>query len=153
MQSEPHGSRVCDIKPFYRRLKITAIGAIRVKKVVALMTMNDSMNGQAFEMFIENFLVPELWLGAVVVMDNLPAHKIAFIAPMIQAVGASIINLSPYSPDFNPIELWWSQLKSFLRKFSPTTPKMIDTLIAGSLDLINPQHLKNWFTKCCYCHL
>jgi transposase len=88
-------------------------------------------------------------------MDNLPAHKMASIAPMIEAVGASIINLSPYSPDFNPIELWWSQLKSFLRKFSPATTKMIDTLIAVALDLdlINLQHLKNWFTKCCYCHL
>ena len=117
------------------------------------MTMNDSMDGKAFEAFIENFLVPELWLGAVVARDSLPADKIASIAPIIQAVGASIINLSPYSPDFNPIELWWSQLKSFLRKFSPTTPKRIDTLIAGSLDLINPQHLKNGFTKCCYCHL
>ena len=105
------------------------------------------------EVFIQKFLVPELWVGAVVVMDNLPAQKMASIAPMIQAVGASIINLSPYSPDFNPIELWWSQLKSFLGKFSPTTTKMIDTLIAGSLDLINPQHLKNGFTKCCYCHL
>jgi len=81
-------------------------------------------------------------VGAVVVMDNLPADKMASIAPMIEAVGASIINLSPYSPDFNPIELLWSQLKSFLRKFSPTTTKMIDTLIAGALDLINPQHLK-----------
>jgi transposase len=117
------------------------------------MTMNGSMDGQAFSVFIEKFLVPELGVGAVVVMDNLPADKMASIAPMIQAVGARIINLSPYSPDFNPIELWWSQLKSFLRKFSPTTPKMIDTLIAGSLDLINPQPLKNWFTKCCYCHL
>ena len=101
----------------------------------------------------------ELGVGAVVVMDNLPAHKMPSIAPMIEAVGASIINLSPYSPDFNPIELLWSQLKSFLRNFFPTTKlffpttKMIDTLIAGSLDLINPQHLKNWFTKCYYCHL
>ncbi len=153
MQSEPHGSRVCDIKPFYRGAKITAIGAISIKKGVALMRINDSINGKAFEVFIKKFLVPELRLGAVVVMDNLPAHKIASIAPMIQAVGASIINLSPYYPDFNPIELWWSQLKSFLRKFSPTTPKMIDTLITGLLYLINPQHLKNWFTKCCYCHL
>jgi transposase len=76
-------------------------------------------------------------------MDNLPAHKMAFSAPMIQAVGASIINLSPYSPDFNPIELWWSQLKSFLRNFSPTTTKTINALIAVALDLINPQHLKN----------
>jgi putative transposase len=55
MQSEPHGSRVCDIKPFYRGAKVTAIGAISIKKVVALMTMNDSMDGKAFEVFIENF--------------------------------------------------------------------------------------------------
>jgi transposase len=111
------------------------------------------MHGKAFEVFIENFLVLELWVGAVVVMDNLPADKMASIRPMIEAVGASIINLSPYSPDFNPIELLWSQLKSFLRNFSPTATKMIDTLIAVALDLINPQHLKNWFTKFCYCHL
>ena len=131
--------------------QVTAIGAISIDRVVALMTMDDSMDGKAFEVFIEKFLVPELWVGAVVVMDNLPAHKIASIAPMIEAVGASIINLSPYSPDFNPIELWWSQLKAFLRKFSPTTTRMVDILMATALDLINPQHLKNWFAKCCYC--
>ncbi len=68
------------------------------------MTMNDSMDGKAFAVFIEKFLCPELWPGAVVVMDNLPAHKLASIEPMIQSVGASVICLSPYSPDFNPIE-------------------------------------------------
>ena len=77
-------------------------------------------------------------------MDNLPAHKKASIVPMIEAIGARIICLSPYSPDFNPIERWWSQLKSFLRRFAPTTTKIVDTLIAVALDLINPQHLKNW---------
>ena len=148
----PYGTRVSDLKPFYLGAKVTAIGAISIRKVLALMTMNNSMNGKAFEVFIEKFLVPELWVGAVVVMDNRPAHKMAAIAPIIQSVGASIINLSPYSPDFNPIELWWSQLKSFLRHFSATTTKMIDTLIAVALYLMNPQHLKNWFTKCCYCH-
>jgi len=145
------GTRVCDFKPFYRGAKVTTIGAISIDRVVALMTMDNSMDGKAFEVFIEKFLVPELWVGAVVVMDNLPAHKIASIAPMIEAVGASIINLSPYSPDFNPIELWWSQLKAFLRQFSPTTTRMVDILIATALDLINPQHLKHWFAKCCYC--
>ncbi len=79
--------------------------------------MNDSMDRKAFEVFIEKFLVPQLWVEAVVVMDNLPAHKMASIAAMVKAVGASIINLSPYSHDFNPIELWWSPLKFFLRKF------------------------------------
>jgi transposase len=121
------GTRVYDLKPFYRGSKVTAIGAISLKKVVALMTIDDSIDGKVFEVFIEQYLVPQLWSGAVVVMDNLPAHKKASIVPMIEAIGARIICLSPYSPDFNPIECWWSQLKSFLRRFAPTTTKMVDT--------------------------
>jgi transposase len=73
---------------------------------------------------------------------------------MIEAVGARVICLSPYSPDFNPIEMWWSQLKSFLRSLtyrSPQSPAMIDRIIAVALDLMNPSHLKIWFTDCCYC--
>ncbi len=53
-------------------------------------------------------------------------------------------------PDFNPIEQWWSQLKSFLRQFSPTSTKMVDTIIATALNLVNPLHLRNWFADC-YC--
>lgn len=147
----PHGSRAYDLKPFYRGAKVTAIGAISLTKVVALMTLNGSMDGKAFEVFVEHFLIPQLWEGAVVIMDNLPAHKRASIEPKIQAVGASVMSLSPYSPDFNPIELWWSQLKSFLRQFSPKTTQMVDVLLATALDLLNPLHLKNWFTNCCYC--
>lgn len=147
----PHGTRVYDLKPFYRGAKVTVIGAISLKQVLAVMTMNGSMDGDAFKVFIEKCLVPQLWSGAVVVMDNLPAHKMALIEPLIKAVGANVLNLSPYSPDFNPIELWWSQLKAFLRQFSPTTTIRVDTLIATALNLINPKHLQNWFTKCCYC--
>jgi len=84
-------------------------------------------------------------------MDNLPAHKLASIKPMIESVGTRIICLSPHSPDFNPIEQWLSQLKSFLRMFAPTTTSMIDQIIAVALNLINPQHLRNWFANCCYC--
>ena len=145
------GRRAYAVKPFYRGQKVTVIGAISLTQVVALMTIDNSMDSQVFEVFVENFLVPQLWSGAVVVMDNLPAHKVDSIKPMIEAVGASILCLSPYSPDFNPIELWWSQLKSLLRRFSPTTTKMVDTIIAVALDLMNPKHLKNWFTNCCYC--
>jgi putative transposase len=88
---------------------------------------------------------------AVVVMDNLPAHKLTSIVPMIESVGASVICLSPYSPDFNPIEMWWSQLKSFLRRFAPKTSAMIDRIISVAINLMNPNHLRNWFTDCCYC--
>lgn len=149
-RSEP-GTRVYELSPFYRGAKVTAIGAISINKVLALMTMNDSMDGKAFEVFIDKFLVPALWPGAVVVMDNLSAHKLASIVPMIEKVGASILCLSPYSPDFNPIELWWSQLKSFLRRFAPTTTTMVDTVIAVALNLMNPDHLRSWFANCCYC--
>jgi len=100
----PHGTRVYDLKPFYRGAKVTVIGAISLKQVLAVMTMNGSMDGDAFGVFIEKFLVPQLWSGAVVVMDNLPAHKISAIEPLLRAAGASLLNLSPYSPDFNPIE-------------------------------------------------
>jgi transposase len=145
------GQRVRELKPFYRGAKVTVVGAITIDKVLTVMTLDDSLNGAAFTVFIEHFLCPQLWPGAVVVMDNLPAHQVAAIVPLIESVGACAIYLSPYSPDFNPIELWWSQLKSFLRIWSPTTTESIDKIIAVALNLINPEHLKNWFTNCCYC--
>ena len=65
-------------------------------------------NGDTFLWFVENVLVPCLWAGAVVVMDNLPAHKVTLVTEAIEAVGAKVIYLSSYSPDFNPIEHLWS---------------------------------------------
>ena len=144
-------TRVYELKTFYRGGKVTVIGAISNKKVVALMTKNNSMDSMAFDVFMAKFLAPQLWSRAVVGRDNLPAHKLPSSKPMIAAVGAKVICLSPYSPDFNSIELWWSQLKSFLRSFAPTTTEMVDTLISVALNLMNPKHLKNWFTNCCYC--
>ncbi|MHC5722048.1 MAG: transposase, partial [Nostoc sp.] len=70
------GTRAYSLNPFYRGSKVTLIGAISIKKVVALMTINNSMDSIAFELFVENFLVPNLWPEAVVVMDNLSAHKL-----------------------------------------------------------------------------
>jgi hypothetical protein len=95
MHARNEAKRASEVKPFYRGKKVTVIGAITLQEVVALMTIDNSMDSQAFEVFIEKCLVPRLWSGAVVVMDNLPAHKLASIKPMIEAVGASILCLSP----------------------------------------------------------
>ncbi|MEH2114903.1 transposase [Nostoc sp.] len=95
------GTRAYSFNPFYRGSKVTVIGAISIKKVVALMTMNNSMDGIAFELFVEKFLVPNLWLGAVVVMDNLSAHKLDSIVPMIEAVGAIVALLEWAILDLN----------------------------------------------------
>ncbi|UNU25124.1 transposase [Microcoleus vaginatus] len=78
------GTRAYAVKPFYRGKKVTVIGAISLTKVVALMTLDNSMDSKAFEVFIEKCLVPQLWPGAVVVMDNLPAHKVDSITSMVR---------------------------------------------------------------------
>jgi transposase len=145
------GTRVISFKPFYRGTKVSVIGAISHEKVLAVMTVNGSLDGNGFKTFIERCLIPTLWKGAAVIMDNVPIHKVEEIEPLINSVGARVLYQSPYSPDFNPIELLWSQLKAFLRQFSPTSSRMLDCLIATALDLIDLQHLKNWFTYCCYC--
>jgi transposase len=145
------GARAYDYKPFYRGSKVSVIGAITVSKVLAVMTINDSMNATVFKAYVSQCLVPQRWQGAVVVMANLPAHKVEAIAPLLEAVGAKVLYLSPYSPEFNPIEHWWSQLKACLRQFAPTTAKRVDTLLATAIDLADPKHFRNWFAHCCYC--
>jgi len=147
------GSRVYDLKQFYRGAKTTVVRAISFKKVVGIMTLDGSMYGKAFSVFIEHFIGSNLWKGAVVVLDNLLAHKLVAIEPLIESAGATILNLSSYFPNFNPIELWWLQLKAFLRQFSPTTTNMVDVLLTTALDLVNTKHFTNWFTSCCYCTL
>jgi putative transposase len=103
-----YGSRVYDFQPFYRETKVTVTGVLSTKQVLAVMTLNGSMNGNAFKVFIEKCLLPQLWSGAVVVMDNALVHKVQGVESLIQGVGASVLYQSPYSPDFNPIEHWWS---------------------------------------------
>lgn len=145
------GQRAYDYKPFYRGGKVSVIGAITISKVLSVMTLNDSVDGVAFKVFVKECLAPQLWPGAVVVMDNLPAHKLKVIAPIIEARGATIIYLSPYSPEFNPIEHWWSQVKAWLRAFAPLTTQRVDQVVAMAMDLLDPRHLRNWFAHCCYC--
>ena len=106
-----------------------AIAAMSQTSILAMKTIDKGMNGQDFQQFVREELAPNLWSGAVVVMDNLPAHKVKGIASIIEDVGARVVYLSPYSPEFNPIEHLWSQLKSFLRKFSPKTQEAVDKLL------------------------
>ena len=88
------GERSYDIKPFYRGSRVTVVGAISNKKVIAMKTMGKSMNGEDFKKFVQEELVPSLWKGAVLVMDNLKAHKVEGVKEMIEAVGAKVVYLS-----------------------------------------------------------
>ncbi|HIK19386.1 MAG TPA: IS630 family transposase [Leptolyngbyaceae cyanobacterium M33_DOE_097] len=145
------GQRVYDLKPFYRGRRITVVGAISQTSILAMQTLGKSMKGEDFKRFVCEHLVPKLWQGAVVVMDNLKAHKVEGIDQMIEAVGARVVYLSPYSPEFNPIEHLWWQLKAFIRRFVPKSVEAIAKLLELGIILCSSRELRNYFAHCCYC--
>jgi transposase len=83
-------------------------------------------------------------------MDNLPAHKAIRVREAIESVGARVVFLSPYSPDFNPIENCWSKLKEYLRSQESRTNLELDQAISKAIDLVTEEDIIGWFTHCCY---
>ena len=145
------GEKSYDIKPFYRGSRVTVVGAISNKKVIAMNPMGKSMKGEDFKKFVQEELVPSLWKGAVLVMDNLKAHKVEGVKEMIEAVGAKVVYLSPYSPEFNPIEHLWWELKAWLRRFVPRSVQIVDKLLELGVKLCSSKQIRNYFAHCCYC--
>ena len=146
------GQRAYSKKPLKRGKNVSIIGAMTLEKgLVTGLSFDGGTNGDIFLWFIEEILVPQLWAGAVVVMDNLPAHKVQGVAEASASVGAKIVYLSPYSPDFNPIENLWSKLKSYLRSMEARTREKLHEAIRDGLQLITLQDVRNWFAHCCYC--
>lgn len=99
----------------------TFVAGLRVTGMIAPMVLDGPINGDAFQAYVEQVLVPQLAPGDTVVMDNLGSHKRPAIRAAIEAVGASLIYLPPYSPDFNPIENAFAKLKALLRKAAART--------------------------------
>jgi len=114
------------------------------------MVLDGPMNGDAFRAYVEQVLVPELNKGDVVIMDNLPAHKVAGIRNMIEDAGARLLYLPPYSPDFNPIEMAFSKLKAMLRKASARTINELWLVIAEAIDKFPPIECRNYFAAAGY---
>jgi transposase len=128
----------------------TFTAGLRLSGMTAPMVLDGAMHGAAFLAYIEQVLVPELGPGDIVVMDNLPAHKIAGVRQAIEASGATMLLLPPYSPDFNPIEMAFSKLKALIRKAAPRTiPELWDTL-AAALEAFSPAECKNYFAAAGY---
>lgn len=96
------GNRAYSDAPYQRGTNLTLIGAMALKGMVGEMTLPGATDGLAFKTYVTQVLVPNLWLGACVVMDNLPAHKVTGIREAIEAVGATVVYLSPYSRLFFP---------------------------------------------------
>lgn len=128
----------------------TFTGALRLSGMTAPMVLDGPMNADAFRAYIDQVLVPTLAPGDVVIMDNLPAHRSATIRDAIEAAGAELRYLPPYSPDFNPIENAFAKLKSILRKAAARTIDDLWDVIGSSLPTFTMQECANYFTAAGY---
>ena len=128
----------------------TFTGALRLDGMTAPMVLDGPMNRVAFQAYIEQVLAPTLRRGDTVIMDNLPAHKGVEVRRAIEAAGATLCYLPPYSPDFNPIENAFSKLKALLRKAAARTVDHLWRVIGDSLDAFTPTECANYFAAAGY---
>jgi transposase len=144
------GSRCRAPIPHGHWMTTTFTAALRRTALTAPMTLDGPMNAAAFRAYVEQVLAPTLTPGDIVVMDNLPAHKGAAIRPAIEACGASLVLLPPYSPDFNPIENAYAKFKSLLREAAARTVETLEAAIADAFNAFTPQECANYFAAAGY---
>ena len=108
------------------------------------------MTGEVFRAYVEQMLAPSLAPGDVVVMDNLAAHKVSGVREAIEAAGASLLYLPPYSPDLNPIEQLFAKLKALLRRAATRTKDALWTAIGDLLEVFTPDECRNYLANCGY---
>lgn len=145
------GERTHGSCPDKRGKNVTMISAIALRGIVGGLTFKGGNDKNAFLTYVNKVLVPNLWEGACVVMDNFSSHKVAGIKEAIESVGAHLIYLSPYSPDFSPIENFWSKVKEFLRSQETRTYSDLDKAITEAFETVSLNDIFGWFQHCGYC--
>lgn len=113
-------------------------------------TIEAATDGVVFRAFVEEVLIPALQPGDIVVWDNLGAHKLQAVRDRLAEIGVSVVFLPPYSPDLNPIELFWAWLKALIRRRRPRTTMALDRCIAEAMDALSRKFCRNWFRECGY---
>lgn len=146
----PRGQRLVCAVPHGHWKTATFIGALRRSGMTAPCLFDGPINGETFLAWVEQFLAPTLQKHDIVVMDNLPSHKVAGVREAIEATGAILRYLPPYSPDFNPIEQYFSKLKSLLRKTAARTLDDLTTAVANALSGFTQSECENFLTHAGY---
>ena len=146
----PRGERCRASVPHGHWKTTTLIAGLRLDGLAAPMVVDGAMNGEMFTAYTEIILAPTLAPGDIVILDNLPAHKVTGARTAIEAKGAFMLFLPPYSPDFNPIEQAFAKLKSILRKAAARTVDALEAAIATALDAFTPDECANYFTNSGY---
>lgn len=125
---------------------MTMLGAIALDGWRGFITIDAATDGDVFLAFVEQQLAPNLRPGDFVVMDNLNAHRGAAVLAAIRAVGADVLFLPPYSPEYNPIEKAWAKLKAILRRASTLSREAFDDSVACAMDAIDHDDIRGWTT-------
>lgn len=146
----PRGQRLRAAIPHGHWKTTTFVAGLRVTGMTAPLVFDGPINAQVFEAYVEQFLAPTLRPGDVVIMDNLSSHKGPKVRAMIEAAGASLRYLPPYSPDFNPIENAFAKLKALLRKAAERTVEGLWSAIGQCVDLFSPSECQNYFVAAGY---
>ncbi len=133
-------------RPSKRGKRVSILGAISLKKVITYSNLIGSVDGLTFEAFISQRLVPKLWKGACVIMDNCSIHLGEEVRRLIEDAGAKLMFLPPYSPDFSPIENCFSKIKSILRSLGARSYLDLDKAIEESFSQVSLNDLQNWFS-------
>jgi len=144
------GERIPEATPQGHGKVMTTLGAISLRGLEAVMTIESPTDGEVFLAYRDQVLCPKLTPGNVVIMDNLAAHKVSGVRQRIEACGAELLYLPPYSPDLNPIEKAWFKLKQFLRAAKARTAETLDQAITEALKTITADNAAAWFRYCGY---
>jgi transposase len=146
----PRGRRAQASVPRNYDENTTLVAALSPGGIQAALSFPGALNSEAFDVFLDQVLVPQLLPGQTVVMDNLSVHRRQRVRMRIEAAQAHLLYLPSYSPDFNPIELAFSKLKTFLRRAQARTQDALDTALSTGLALITPTDAQNWIRHCGY---
>lgn len=144
------GDRVYDHRPANWGENLSVIGAVRSDRVLCHQIFAGAVNGPRFVEFVRDTLSPRLYPGDVVVLDNLRAHHAPVVRELVQAVGATLLFLPPYSPDLSPIEPCWGFVKHHLRRLAHRTAETLRRAIPNVLKRVRTKHLASWFDHCGY---
>lgn len=144
------GERLVAAVPHGHWKTTTFLAALRHDRIDAPCVIDGPMTGELFLAYVEQFLAPTLKPGDIVIMDNLPAHKVAGVAAAIEVRGAELRYLPPYSPDLNPIEQLFAKLKALLRKAAARTVDALWDTIGLLLDAFSPAECANYLKNSGY---
>ena len=146
----PKGQRCIGSAPLGNWKTTTFVGALRHDRLTAPMVADEPIDGEMFLAWIQQFLCPTLQPADIVILDNLSSHKVAGVRQAIEAAGATLLYLPPYSPDLNPIEKLFSKLKALLRKAAKRSVDELWTEIGALLNTIPPTECTNYFASSGY---